>query len=107
MPSIVEQIHLITQNLPAAAVPQINFLNRIELQNVAAMSAVNEKEEEIEDLNDVDSEEIFYINPDIEHERERQEIAYFEKEEETIKNIKKREEKKIKSSPYHLLDIKV
>ncbi len=106
MPTPIEQIHLITQNLPAAAVNQINFLNRIELQNVAAMSAVNEKEEEIEDLDDIDSEEIFYINPEIEHEREREEIAYFEKEEETIKRIKKTS-KKNKLSSYHLLDIKV
>ncbi len=105
MPTPIEQIHLITQNLPAAAVNQINFLNRIELQNIAAMSAVNEKEEEIEDLEDIDSEEIFYINPDIEHEKEREEIAYFEKEEEMIKRIRK--PSKEKTSSYHLLDIKV
>ena len=106
--SAIEQITLINQNLPAAAVSQINFLNRIEMQNIAAAVAINEKEEEVEDLNDVETDQGMKIDPNLDHEKENKEETAGEKEIETIKSIRKKPKKKKEfESPYHLLDIKI
>jgi len=106
--SAIEQITLVNQNLSAASVPQINFLNRIELQNIAAAAAINEKEEEIEDLNDIEVNQGMRIDPDLDHEKENKDQSSEEKEIETIKSIRKKVEKEKEfKSPYHFLDIKV
>ena len=115
MPTPIEQITLINQNIPIASIPQTSFLNRIELQNIAAANAVVNKEEEIDEPEELETEKSLIIDPDMDHIREVSEIAVKEKEEETFKALRrkllkpKEEEEKEKeySSPFHILDIKV
>jgi len=114
MPTPIEQITLINQNIPVASIPQVNFLNRIELQNAAAANATVNKEEEIEEPEDLETNRSLLIDPDRDHSREVSEISVKEKEEETFKAIRKKprkkeqeEEEKPQTSPFHILDIKV
>ncbi len=114
MPTPIEQITLINQNIPVASIPQTNFLNRIELQNIAAANAVVNKEEEIDEPEELDTDKSLFIDPDTDHTKEVSEIAVKEKEEETFKALRrklkpKEEEEKEKeyNSPFHILDIKV
>ncbi len=97
------------QNMQIPASKQIDFQNRLDLQNSVAAQILNEKEEEIAEVRP--TEETYRIDPEKEHEREKNDESTGEKEEENkfIKqnknSIKKDKIQEIKST--HHLDIKV
>lgn len=95
---------LVNQMTPAVTPLQGNQYTRFDLQNVAAQAAVQEKEQEIEEVRP--AEENHAIDPDREHQRQ-------EADEET-KNLPKKkghhvedEEPQEETKVHHLLDIKV
>ncbi len=93
------------QNMQVPASKQIDFQNKLDLQNVMAAEVLNEKEKEIEEVRP--TEESYKIDPEKEHEKERHDEEAGEKEKETefIHKIEKNKQKKKSSN--HLLDIKV
>ena len=100
----IGNVVLINQMTPAVTPVQGNQYTRFDLQNLAAQAAVQEKEQEIEEVRP--AEENHAIDPDREHQRE-------EADEET-KNFSKKKGHKIeeesdeeRDEPLHLLDIKV
>ena len=100
----IGNVVLVNQMMPAVTPVQGNQYTRFDLQNVAAQAAVQEKEQEIEEVRP--TEENHAIDPDREHQRE-------EADEET-QNLPKKKGHKIEEEsdedtdePLHLLDIKV
>jgi len=100
----IGNVVLVNQMTPAVTPLQGNQNTRFDLQNIAAQAAVQEKEQEIEELRP--AEESHEVDPDREHQRE-------EADEET-ENLPKDEGHKIveeeennEEEPVHLLDIKV
>ncbi len=93
------------QNMQVPASKQIDFQNRLDLQNVVAAELIKEKEKEVEEIRP--TEESYKIDPENEHEKEKSEEESGEKEEEA--KFANKIEKKIKkdSKSTHLLDIKV
>ncbi len=90
------------QMTPAAVAIQNAYTNRVELQNLAAQAAVNEKDEKVLEVRP--AEEIKEINEDKEHARD-------EADRETKRSPKHEEEEEedeeVKAEPIHILDIKV
>ncbi|MDD3324729.1 MAG: hypothetical protein PHN38_06380 [Sulfurospirillaceae bacterium] len=85
---------------------QIDFQNRVDLQNSAALSAANEKEEEVVEVRP--TEETYKIDPEKEHQKEKNEEESGAKEEE-IKQTKKEhaeEDENDDTSSGGLLDVK-
>lgn len=74
------------QNMNAAAVKQTDFQNRLDMQNVAAAVATNEKSKEVQEVRP--TEETYKIDPEKEHEKEKREQESGAKEEETTKDTK-------------------
>ncbi|MDQ1245564.1 MAG: hypothetical protein QG565_1905 [Campylobacterota bacterium] len=76
--------------------------NRVDVQNMAAQAAAQEKENEVSEVRP--TEENHGINPDNEHEKN-------EADQETARNEKHKkrddEEEKESQPPLHILDIKV
>ena len=100
---------LVNQMTPAVTPLQGNQNTRFDLQNVAAQAAVQEKEQEIEEVRP--AEESHAVDPDREHNRQEtdeemsEEMKKSAKEyEETEKEI---EEEDTLDEHHHLLDIKV
>ncbi len=93
------------QNMQVPAAKQIDFQNKLDLQNVMAAEVLNEKEKEIEEVRP--AEESYKIDPQNEHEKEKQDEQSGEKEEEAefLNKIEKNQNKK--KTGNHLLDIKV
>ncbi len=95
------------QNMQIPASKQIDFQNKFDLQNVVAAKLLNEKDKEVGEVKE--AEEIYKIDPDKEHEKEKSDENSGEKEKETnfTKNkIEKEIKNKQENTPYHL-DIKV
>lgn len=96
---------LVNQMTPAVTPVQANQYTRFDLQNIAAQAAMQEKEQEIEEIRP--AEENQKIDPDREEQREEadEETQNFPKK----KNheIKKEESEEESDEPVHLLDIKV
>ena len=57
------------QNMQIPASKQIDFQNKLDLQNVMAAEVLNEKEKEIEEVRP--TEESYKIDPENEHEKEK------------------------------------
>ena len=92
---------VVNQMTPAAASIPNAHNNRIDIQNLAAQAAANEKKVEIEELRP--TEENQAINPDREHQKQ-------EADEETTqrtKHFKDDKEQEESVTPLHKLDIKV
>ena len=96
----------INQNMQVAAAKQLDFQGRVEFQNLVAAAAANNKEEEIEDIMDINED--IMIKEDLEHYRENSDQTTGEKETEE-KAIEKNAKKNKKSNQIgeepHLLDI--
>lgn len=95
------------QNMNAAAVKQTDFQNRLDMQNVAAMASSNEKNKEIEEVRP--TEETYKIDPEKEHQKQKNEEETGAKEEETTKDTTHKHLKKNDDddTPTSLLDITV
>ncbi len=93
------------QNMQIPASKQIDFQNKLDLQNVMAAEVLNEKEKEIEEVRP--TEESYKIDPQNEHEKEKQDEQSGEKEKEAEFLDKIEKNIKNKKSNNHLLDIKV
>jgi len=93
------------QNMQIPASKQIDFQNKLDLQNVMAAEVLNEKEKEIEEVRP--TEESYKIDPENEHEKEKNDEESGEKEEEAKLANKIEKNIKNKKSSSHLLDIKV
>ena len=95
------------QNMQIPASKQIDFQNRVDLQNSAAAQLLNEKEKEVAEVRP--TEETYKIDPEKEHEREKNDESTGEKEEEEklAKKIEKKIKKSSENSSFHHLDIKV
>jgi len=97
------------QNMQIPASKQIDFKNRLDLQNSAAAQMLNEKEKEVTEVRPM--EEAYKIDPEKEHEKEKNDESSGEKEEENKfakqnKSIIKKDETQETNSTHHL-DIKV
>ena len=91
----------VNQQMASVASEKNAVQNRFELQNLAAATATNEKEEEVLEVRP--AEENQKVDPDREHTKE-------EAEQETERRRKEREEEQEEEAPkppLHLLDIKV
>ncbi|WP_024955058.1 hypothetical protein [Sulfurospirillum arcachonense] len=96
------------QNMNAAAVKQTDFQNRIDMQNVAASAATNEKGKEVREIRP--TEETYKIDPEKEHEKEKNEEETGAKEEQITRDTKHKRLKKSdddETPPTSLLDIRV
>lgn len=93
------------QNMQIPAAKQIDFQNKLDLQNVMAAEVLNEKEKEVEEIRP--TEESYKIDPQNEHEKEKQDEQSGEKEKEAEFVSKSEKSLKKKKSGEHLLDIKV
>jgi hypothetical protein len=81
------------QNMNAAAVKQTDFQNRLDMQNVAAAAATNEKDKEVREVRP--AEEVYKIDPEKEHQKEKNEEETGAKEEEITRDT---QHKRLKSS---------
>ncbi len=94
------------QNMQVAATKQLDFQNRVDLQNYAAVEAANDKQKQIDETRP--TEDSKGINAEREHQREQKDKESGEKEEEIkIKfeeEKEKEEESKITSN--RILDIR-
>lgn len=81
------------QNMQVAASKQTDFQNKLDLQNVQAAAAANEKDKEVTEVRP--TEETYKIDPEHEHEKEKREEESGAKEEQTTKDTK---HKKLKES---------
>lgn len=93
------------QNMQVPASKQIDFQNRLDLQNVQAAEILNEKEKEIEEVRP--AEESYKIDPENEHEKEKKDEESGAKEEEEKMAHKIEKQAKKQKSTEHILDIKV
>lgn len=80
------------QNMNAAAVKQSDFQNRVDMQNIAASSAANDKNKEVAKVRP--TEATYKIDPEKEHEKEKNEEETGAKEEETTRDTKHKHLKK-------------
>ena len=93
----------VNQMTPVATIPQNAHTNRVELQNVMAQAAVQEKDEQVLEIRE--AEESHALDPDREH--------YREEDDEEMQNMsqkRKKHKQEEESSPtlaFHKLDIKV
>ncbi len=92
------------QMIPVQASKQTEHQNALEMQSLVAASLQNEKEDEVQDVRP--AEETYKIDPEKEHERQKNEEEQGATEEEYKRDEKERKEEEQK--PYHvgLLDIK-
>lgn len=86
------------QQMAAVASEKTALLNRFELQSLAAATATQEKEKEIEEVRP--AEENKGVSADREHTKEQA-------EQEERRGKKEEEKPQEKTKPLHLLDIKV
>lgn len=95
------------QNMNAAAVKQTDFQNRLDMQNVAAMATSNEKDKEVREIRP--TEETYKIDPEKEHQKQKNEEETGAKEEETTRDTQHKHLKQNDDddSPTSLLDITV
>ncbi len=92
------------QAMPAQATQQSNFQNRLDMQNALASEIAEESKEEIEEVRP--AEESYKIDPENEHEKEKN------KEEQSFQGAKKEKEEKSDTNEEDIpktshLDIKV
>lgn len=98
----------VNQNMQVAASKQTDFQNKLDLQNVQAAALANEKNKEVEEVRP--AEETYKIDPEKEHEKEKNEEETGAKEEEITKDTKHKKLKESEddsSEPTSLLDIKI
>ncbi len=95
------------QNVTAAATKQTAFQNRAEMQNVMAGAIANEKDAVVKEVRP--TEETYKIDPEKEHQKQKNEEESGAKEEETTRDTKHKHLKKSddNGTPTSLLDITV
>ncbi len=95
------------QNMQIPASKQIDFKNRLDLQNSAAVGILNEQDKEVSEVRP--TEESYKIDPEKEHEKEKKDESSGEKEEEEkfIKKVSKKNKKEFDVPLNGHLDIKV
>ena len=96
------------QNTTAAATKQTAFQNRAEMQNVMAGAIANEKDAVVKEVRP--TEETYKIDPEKEHQKEKNEEETGAKEEETTRDTKHKHLKESEDDdtpPTSLLDITV
>ena len=98
-------INYANQAMPAQTKIQANFQNRLDMQSSVAAAIQEDDKKEIEDIRP--SEESYKIDPENEHEKEKQDEQSGEKEKEAEFLDKIEKSAKNKKSTTHLLDIKV
>lgn len=94
------------QGMQAPATQQAEFQQRLDAQNAAAMVASNEEQKEVEEIRP--TEESYGLDPEKEHERQKNDEEAGAEEEQILS--KKNEDKKDFIDPDsddHLLDIKI
>ncbi len=96
------------QNTQAASVKQSDVQNRVDMQNIAAGATANEKGKEIREVRP--TEETYKIDPEKEHQKQKNEEETGAKEEETTRDTKHKHLKKSEDDdtpPTSILDITV
>lgn len=90
----------VNQQTASVASVQNSHNNRVELQNMFAQAAANEKDEKVLEVRP--TEENHEVDPDREHQKN-------EADQETARNEKQEDDEKEEptSTPLHVLDIKV
>ena len=92
------------QMIPVQASKQTELQNALEMQSLVAASLQNEKEDEVQDVRP--AEETYKIDPEKEHERQKNEEEQGATEEEYKRDEKERKEEEHKPLHVGLLDIK-
>lgn len=96
------------QNVTAAATKQTAFQNRAEMQNVMASAVANEKDAVVKEVRP--TEETYKIDPEKEHQKQKNEEETGAKEEETTRDTQHKHLKESEDddeAPTSLLDITV
>ncbi len=94
------------QSVTAAATKQTAVQNRNEMQSVMASAIANEKEEVVKEVRP--TEETYKIDPEKEHQKQKNEEESGAKEEETTKDTKHKHLKQNEEdTPTSILDITV
>ncbi len=94
------------QSVTAAATKQTAVQNRNEMQSVMASAIANEKEEVVKEVRP--TEETYKIDPEKEHQKQKNEEESGAKEEETTKDTKHKHLKQSEEdTPTSILDITV
>lgn len=96
------------QNVTAAATKQTAFQNRAEMQNLMASAIANEKDAVVKEVRP--TEETYKIDPEKEHQKQKNEEETGAKEEETTRDTKHKHLKESEDNdtpPTSLLDITV
>ena len=95
------------QNMNAAAVKQTDFQNRLDMQNVVAIASSNEEGKEVREVRP--TEKTYKIDPEKEHQKEKNEEETGAKEEETTRDTQHKhlKESDDDDAPTSLLDITV
>ena len=102
----IEGITYINQNMQVAATKQIDFQSRLDLQNAAAVEAINNKNNEVEETDK--AQESKKLDSDQEHNQEKSDQETGAKEKEIYREYTKKRVITIDDgidSSYHLLDI--
>lgn len=92
------------QNMQVAATKQLDFQNRVDLQNYAAVEAANDKQKQIEETRP--AEESKGINAEREHQREQADRESADEENKRKSDKEKEPATEEKSTLHHILDIK-
>lgn len=92
------------QLMTLQASKQGDYQNRVDMQNAAAVAMLNEKEDEVQEVRP--AEEVYRIDPENEHEKEKNDEESGAKEEQIRQE--KHEHKDEEEEPPHLglLDVK-
>lgn len=95
------------QNMQAPATQQAEFQQRLDAQNTAAMVASNEEKKEVEEIRP--TEETYEMDPEREHEKEKNDEEAGAEEEQVLLEQDNDEDMDFidPDSQDHLLDIKI
>ncbi len=92
------------QMIPVQASKQTELQNALEMQSIVAAALQNEKEDEVQEIRP--AEESYKIDPEKEHERQKNEEEEGATQEEYKRDEKERKEEEKKPLHVGLLDIK-
>lgn len=87
----------VNQNMNTLASKQTDFQNRLDMQNAAAAQSANDKGKEVREIRP--TEEIYKIDPEKEHQKEKSEEESGAKEEETTRDTKHKRLKEDEEAP--------
>lgn len=96
----------VNQNMHVQATKQLDFQSRLDAQNAAAATAVNEKSKEVQEVRP--TEETYKIDPEKEHQKEKSDEETGANESQIFRKKREENDEESENPPSkHLLDIKI